>query len=262
MTRGGRSSGRRSAGTTGAASAPACWRSGTPSDRGGTTSGFAISTLGRRPPTSHTPAGSGGNVTRCPPQRRQAPTGARGALSWPRAPGPNLPQARAGAQRRRPCTSASRGHTPPHMSAQAPRALPFCGSTCTCGTPHPLRTFRTCSRPDPHPSPPFAEPAVPCHADGGMGRDTPGPAAKRRRRLSGAWWRTRWRRRTRRTLPHGWPDGQCEGFPQRDRPPGRPRPERSGGPYAAPGDAPDHEHRPAGADQPGGGPLLTLDGVA
>ena len=78
-TRGGRSSGRRSAGTTGAASAPACWRSGTPSDKGGTTSGSAVSTLGRRPPTSHTPAGSAGNVTRCPPQRRQAPTCARGA---------------------------------------------------------------------------------------------------------------------------------------------------------------------------------------
>ena len=53
MTRGGRSRERRSAGTTSAASAPACWRSGTPSDRGGTTSGSAISTLGRRPPTSH-----------------------------------------------------------------------------------------------------------------------------------------------------------------------------------------------------------------
>ena len=57
-TRGGRSSGRRSAGTAGTASTPACWRSGTPSDRGGTTSGSAISTLGCRPPTSHTPADS------------------------------------------------------------------------------------------------------------------------------------------------------------------------------------------------------------
>ena len=202
-TRGRRSSGRRLARTTGAASAPAYWRSGTPSDRGGTTSGSAISTLGRRPPTSHTPADSAGNVTRCLPQRRQAPTGARGAPRWPRAPGPNLPQARAGAQRRRPCTGASRGHTPPHMNERAPRALPFCGSTCTCGTPHPLRTCRMRSRPNPHPPPPFAEPAAPCHADGGMGRDTPGPAAKRRRRPSGAWWRSRWRRHTRRTLPHG-----------------------------------------------------------
>ena len=103
-----------------------------------------------------------------------------------RAPGPNLWQARAGAQRRRPCTGASRGHTPPHTNARAPRALPFCGSTCTCGTPHPLRTRRTCSRPDTHPPPPFAEPAVPCHADGGMGRDTPAPAAKGRSRPSGA----------------------------------------------------------------------------
>ena len=186
-TRGGRSSGRRSAGTTGAASAPACWRSGTPSDRGGTTSGSAISTLGRRPPTSGTPADSAGNATQCPPQRRQAPTGARGAPRWPRAPGPNLPRARSGARRRRPCTGASRGHTPPHTNSWAPRALPFCGSTCTCGTLHPLRTCRTCLRPDPHPPPPFAEPPVPCHADGGMGRDTPGPPAKRMRRPSGAW---------------------------------------------------------------------------
>ena len=176
-TRGERSSGRRSAGTTGAASPPACWRSGTPSDRGGTTSGSAISTLGRRPPTSYTPADSAGNATRCLPQRRQAPTGARGAPRWPRAPGPNLPRARAGARRRRPCTGASRGHGPPHTNARAPRALPFCGSTCTCGTPHPLRTCRTCSRPDPHPSPPFAEPAVPCHADTG---DWPGHARARR----------------------------------------------------------------------------------
>ena len=118
-------------------------------------------------------------------------------------PWPEPPQARAGAQRRRPCTGASRGRTPPHTNERAPRALPFCGSTCTCGTPHPLRTCRTCSRPNPHPPPPFAEPAAPCHADGGKGRDTPGPAAKRRRRPSGAWWRTRWRRHTKRTLPHG-----------------------------------------------------------
>ena len=32
------------------------------------------------------------------------------------------------------------------------------------------------------------------------------------------------------------PGGQREGFPQRGRPPGHPRPERSGGPYTAPGD--------------------------
>ena len=119
-TRGRRSSRRRSAGTSGAASAPACLRSRTPSDRGGTTSGSAISTLGRRPPTSGTPAGSAGNVTRCPPQRRQAPTGARGAPRWPRAPGANLPQARAGARRRRPCTGALRGHMPPHKKRAGP----------------------------------------------------------------------------------------------------------------------------------------------
>ena len=37
---------------------------------------------------------------------------------------------------------------------------------------------------------------------------------------------------------------------------------RAGGPYAAPGDAPDREHHQAGAHQPGGGPLQALDGVA
>ena len=58
------------------------------------------------------------------------------------------------------------------------------------------------------------------------------------------------------------PDGQCKDFPQRGRFPGRPRPERSRGPYAAPGDAPDFERGPAGANQPGGGPLRTLNGVA
>ena len=98
---------RRSAETTDAASAPACSRSGNPSDRGGTTSGSAISALGRRPPTSHTPATSAGNATQCPRQREQVPTGARSASRWPRAPGPNLPRARTGALRRRLCTGAS-----------------------------------------------------------------------------------------------------------------------------------------------------------
>ena len=120
------------------------------------------------------------------------------ACPWPEPP--------AGPRRRTEEVALHRriegAHAPSHECA-APRALPSCGSTCTCGTPHPLRTCRTCTRPDPHPPPPFAEPAVPCHADGGMGRDTPGPAAKGRRRLSGACRRTRWRRRTRRTLPHG-----------------------------------------------------------
>ena len=93
-----------------------------------------------------------------------------------------VPRARSG------CPSGSSGvfFACVCANARAPRALPFCGSACTCGTPHPLRTCRTCSRPEPHPPPPFAEPAVPCHADGGMGLDTPGPAAKHRRRPSGA----------------------------------------------------------------------------
>ena len=41
-----------------------------------------------------------------------------------------------------------------------------------------MRTCRTCSLPDPHPQPPFAEPAVPCHADRG---DGPGHARARRK---------------------------------------------------------------------------------
>ena len=167
-TRGGWSSERRSGGTTGAVSAPACWRSVTPSDRGGTASGSAMSAVGRGPPTPHTPATSAGNATRCPLQRRQAPTGAHSAPRWPRAPGPNLPRARTGARRRRLCTGASGEHTPPHTNARAPRAPPSCGSACTCGTPRPLRTCRTCPRPDPHPPPHSAEPAAPYLADGGM----------------------------------------------------------------------------------------------
>ena len=182
-----RSSGRRSAGTTGAASAPACWRSGTPSGRGGQTSGSATLAVGRHPPTSHTPATSAGNATRCPPQRRQGSTGARSAPRWPRAPGPNFPRARRGARRRRLSTGASGEHTPPHTNVRASQAPPSCGSTCTCRTPRPLRTCRTCSRRDPHPPPHFAEPAAPCLADGGTGRDTPGPTAERRRQPFRAW---------------------------------------------------------------------------
>ena len=185
-TRGWRSGRRCSAGTTGAASAPACWPCRTPSARGGTTSGSAVSAPGRRPPTSHSPATSAENATRCPPQRRRAPTGARSAPRWPRAPGPSLPRARTGARKRRLCTSASGAHTLPQTNARAPRAPPSSGSTCTCGTARPSRTCRTCSRPDPHPPPHFTEPAAPCLADGGTGRGTPEPAAERRRRPSGA----------------------------------------------------------------------------
>ena len=67
-TRGKRSGRKRSVGTTDAASAPACWNSGTTFAKGGTTSGSAVSTPGHRPPTSHTPATSAESVTRCPPR--------------------------------------------------------------------------------------------------------------------------------------------------------------------------------------------------
>ena len=185
-TRGRRSGRRRSARTTGAASTPTCWSSETPFARGGTTSGSAVSAPGHRPPTSHTAATSAGNATGCPPQRQRAPTGARTAPRWPRAPGGNPPRARTGARKRRPCTGASGEHMPPHTNARAPRAPPSCGSTCTCGTPRPSRTCRTCSRPDPGPAPRFTEPAASCLADGGTGRSTPEPAAGRRRQPSGA----------------------------------------------------------------------------
>ena len=117
-TRGRRSGRRRSAGTTGAVSAPACWSSGTPSARGGTTSGSAVSAPGHRPPVSHTPATSAGNATRCPPRRRQAPTGARSAPRWPRAPGLNPPRARTGARKRKALHRRIGGaHAPSHELA-------------------------------------------------------------------------------------------------------------------------------------------------
>ena len=117
-TRGGRSGRRRSAGTTGAASVPACWSSRTPSARGQMTSGSAVSAPGCRPRTWHTPVISAGNATRCPPQRRQAPTGARSAPRWPHAPGPNLPRARTGVRKKRLCTNASgEAHAPSHKRA-------------------------------------------------------------------------------------------------------------------------------------------------
>ena len=119
-------------------------------------------------------------------KRQRAPTGGRSAPRWPPAPGLNLPRARKGAQKRRLCTGASGEHTLPRTNARAPRAPPSSGSTCTCGTPRPSRTCHTCSRPDPHPPPRFAEPATPCLADGGTGRGTSEPAVERRRRPFGA----------------------------------------------------------------------------
>ena len=117
-TRGRRSSGRLLARTTGAASAPACWRSGTPSDRGGTTSGSAISTLGLRPPTSRTPADSAESVTRCP---SAAATGANrcerctqvAACPWPEPPAGPRRRTEEEALRRR----IEGAHTPSHEQA-------------------------------------------------------------------------------------------------------------------------------------------------
>ena len=185
-TPGRRSGRRRSAKTTGAASAPAYWSSETPSARSGTTSLSAISAPGHRAPTSHTPATSAGNETQCPPQRQRAPTGARSAPTWPRGPGQNPPRARTAARKRRPCTGASGEHTPPHTNARAPRAPSSCWSTCTCGTPRLSLSCRMCSRPDPHPPPRFTKPAASCLADGGRGWSTPEPAAGLRRQPSGA----------------------------------------------------------------------------
>ena len=188
MTRGKRSDRKRSVGITDAVSLSACWNSGTPLAKGGTTFRSAVWTSRHRPPTFHTPAASAGNMTRCPQPHRRAPTGARSASRWPRAPGPNHPQARSGAQKRRHCTGTSRTYKPPCTATRVPRLQTSCGSTCTCGTPRPLRTCRTCSHPDPRPTPRLAEPTAPCPAEGGTCQSTPEPAAKRRRGPSGAWW--------------------------------------------------------------------------
>ena len=73
---------------------------------------------------------------------------------------------------------AHRGRAnPPRMATRAPRVPPSCGSTCTCGTPRPSCTCRTCWHPDPR----LAETTAPCHAEGGTVRSTPGPACERRR---------------------------------------------------------------------------------
>ena len=229
---------------------------------GGTNFGSAVWVPGRRPPTSHTPATSAGNSTRYPLQRRRAATGVRSAPRWPRAPRPNNPRALTAAQKRRLCTGASGAHTPPHTAARAPRAPPSCGSTCTCGTPRPSRSCgsvrtltpagrRALQSPQHHALPTRgragARDSPPSRAGGGR----PGPGGGRGNR--GA--------RGTRCRP-ARPCGQRECFSQRGRPPGHPRPERSGGPYAAPGDARDRERGPAGAHQPGGSPLQALDGVA
>ena len=182
-TRGKRSGEKRSVGTTDAVFLPACRNSGTRLARVGTTSGSAVSSPGHRPPTSHTPATSVESVTRCPPPHRRAPTGARSAPRWSRAPGLNH------TRKKWRCTGASRTRKPHRTATRAPRLPPTCGSTCTCGTPGPSRTCRTCWHPDPRPMPRLAEPTAPCPAEGGTGRSTPGPAADRRRRPSGAWWR-------------------------------------------------------------------------
>ena len=56
---------------------------------------------------------------------------------------------------------------------------------------------------------------------GGWAGAHQGPTAERRRRPSGAWWRTRWRRHTKRTLPHGVTWRAVRGLSS-TRPPSRP----------------------------------------
>ena len=77
----------------------------------------------------------------------------------------------------------------PCMATRGPRMPLSCGSRCTCRTPCPSRTCRPCSRPDPWPTQRLAEPTAPFLAEGRTGQGTSEPAAERRRRLSGAWWR-------------------------------------------------------------------------
>ena len=79
------------------------------------TSGSALSAPGRLPLTPHRPATSAGNATRYPPLRRWAPTGARRAPRWPRAPEPVRPRARAG------FASAHRGRAHPLTRPRGPR---------------------------------------------------------------------------------------------------------------------------------------------
>ena len=110
---------KRSAGTTDAVSAPACQSSWTPFAKGGTTSGSAVSAPGRRPLTSHTPATSAGNATRCFQPRRWAPTGARSAPRWPSASGPNHPRTEGEGLHRRieDAQTPSHGHAGPAGAA-------------------------------------------------------------------------------------------------------------------------------------------------
>ena len=130
-TRGQQSGRKRLVGTTDAVSTPACWNSGTPFAKGGTTSGSAVSTPGHRHPTSNTPATSAESVTGCPPPRRRGPTGARSVPRWPRAPGQSHSRSRAGARKRRHFSDASRTRKPPGTAERAPRLPPSCGFTCT-----------------------------------------------------------------------------------------------------------------------------------
>ena len=88
--------------------------------------------LDPRSPASHLPhtchlCGECNTVSR----HTRAPTGARSAPRWRRAPVPSHPRARAGARRRRRCSGASRAHRPPRTAKRAPRVPPSCGSTCT-----------------------------------------------------------------------------------------------------------------------------------
>ena len=123
-----------------------------------------------------------------------APTGTKrcthcsqvGACPWPEPPvGPHRRTEEEAVHRR------IRGAHAPSQGRAGPAGAALLWIHVTCGTPRSSRTCRTCSRPDPRPPPRVAEPAAPCLADGGTGRSTPEPAAERRRRPSGAWWRTR-----------------------------------------------------------------------
>ena len=145
--------------------------------------------LGPWLPASHFPhtcgnCGESDTVSSAAPMgaNRCAPCSQVAACPWPKPPaGPRRCTEEEALHRR-----IGGAHTP-RTATRAPQVPPSCGSTCTCGTPPPLRTCCTRLRPDPRPPLRLAEPTAPCLAEGGTGRSTPVPASGRKRRPSGAW---------------------------------------------------------------------------
>ena len=146
------------------------------------------------PPPTHPPPPTQAQERTEPDRRNGGPTP---PPKRPRHPGCGGTTAEAGAHT--PCLSpADSGPATPRLArTERPYQRPARGRR---GREPGRGGFPPLPPPPPRRTDPSAADRT---APDGMGRDTPGPAAKRRRRPSGAWWRTRWQRRTRRTLPHG-----------------------------------------------------------